>query len=101
MQEGKTGTIELKSTADSDDDEAVCDDPEIVKLMVGYFYHLDYLHRVETAEEDIITIDEDTATPPPKKKAKKSATTKTTRSRRVLASQTHRSRPNLPLQKST
>lgn len=43
--------IELKaSDADSDAEDA-CDDPEIVKLMVEYFYHLDYLRTTTSTDE--------------------------------------------------
>lgn len=44
-QEGEFGTIELDAI-DSDTEDATnnfCDDPKIVKLMIDYFYHLDYL----------------------------------------------------------
>ncbi|KAK3619917.1 hypothetical protein LTR22_025803 [Elasticomyces elasticus] len=40
-REGQTGKIELKATGESDDD-ATCDDPEAIKLMIDFFYHLDY-----------------------------------------------------------
>jgi hypothetical protein len=37
--------IELKAIEPgSDDPEDACDGPEIVKLISGYFYCLDYLH---------------------------------------------------------
>ncbi|KAK5111419.1 hypothetical protein LTR85_012149 [Meristemomyces frigidus] len=39
--EGQRGSIKLKAVEESDDDEA-CDDPEAVKLMVQFFYHLEY-----------------------------------------------------------
>lgn len=42
-QEGKSGIIELKAIKDDAvDQDDVCDDPEIVKLMIEYFYHFDY-----------------------------------------------------------
>lgn len=42
-QEGKNGVIELKAAdGDTEEFDEACDDPEIVKLMVEYFYHLDY-----------------------------------------------------------
>lgn len=48
-QEGSSGTIELKAIQKdaeySSEAEDVCDDPEIVKLMVEYFYHYDYLRN--------------------------------------------------------
>lgn len=54
-QEGDTGIIKLKATpsdgetaAEGDD---VCDEPEIVKLMVEYFYHFDYLRDTESLTE--------------------------------------------------
>ncbi|RMZ23193.1 hypothetical protein D0859_12773 [Hortaea werneckii] len=40
-QEGETNTIHFKAIDDDDDDEA-CDDPEAIRLMIHYFYHLDY-----------------------------------------------------------
>lgn len=48
-QEGITGVIELK--ASSDDAEHTgdsCDVPEIVELMIEYFYHFDYLRTATT-----------------------------------------------------
>lgn len=43
-QEGETGVIELKATThDAEHADISCDDPEIVKLMIEYFYHFDYL----------------------------------------------------------
>jgi hypothetical protein len=50
-QEGETGVLELKA-APSDgetsvEDCEVYDEPEIVKLMVEYFYHFDYLRDTE------------------------------------------------------
>ncbi|KAI6798541.1 hypothetical protein KC332_g5858 [Hortaea werneckii] len=39
--EGETNTIHFKAIDDDDDDEA-CDDPEAIRLMIHYFYHLDY-----------------------------------------------------------
>ena len=51
-QEGDTGIIELKTvqsdgetSAEGDD---IYDEPEIVKLMVEYFYHFDYLRNTES-----------------------------------------------------
>ena len=46
-QEGESGTIELKAiqndSEESGEADDFCDDPEIVKLMVDYLYHFDYL----------------------------------------------------------
>ncbi|KAL1586300.1 hypothetical protein WHR41_05568 [Cladosporium halotolerans] len=43
FKEGKNGVIELKAAdGDTEEFDEACDDPEIVKLMVEYFYHLDY-----------------------------------------------------------
>lgn len=79
-QEGKTGTIELKAIdPDSDEPEDACDDPEIVKLMVGYFYHLDYLHENNVATPPAVIEVPDSPAPPPKKKARKTAPAKRTR----------------------
>ncbi|TKA58164.1 hypothetical protein B0A55_11304 [Friedmanniomyces simplex] len=39
--EGEEGRIVLKAVGEGDDDEA-CDDPEAIKLMVDFFYYLDY-----------------------------------------------------------
>ncbi|KAK3613080.1 hypothetical protein LTR56_028082 [Elasticomyces elasticus] len=39
--EGQTGKIELKAIGESYDN-ATCDDPEAIKLMIDFFYHLDY-----------------------------------------------------------
>lgn len=42
-QEGATKVINLKAIgSDQEDDDSACDDPEAVKLMIHYFYHLDY-----------------------------------------------------------
>ncbi|KAK1808636.1 hypothetical protein LTR12_016998 [Friedmanniomyces endolithicus] len=39
--EGQRGSIKLKAVGECDSDEA-CDDPEAIKLMIQYFYHLHY-----------------------------------------------------------
>lgn len=79
-QEGKTGEIELKATEpDSDDPEDACDDPEIVKLMIAYFYHLDYLHD----KKAVIEVHD---SPPPKKKVRLSVLAKSTRATNPLPS---------------
>lgn len=45
FKEGESGQLELKATQpDSEDSVDACDDPEIVKWMIHYFYHLDYLN---------------------------------------------------------
>lgn len=50
-REGKSGIIELKATQDDSADPGdACDAPEIVKLMIKYFYHLDYLHNTESRQ---------------------------------------------------
>ncbi|KAK5123679.1 hypothetical protein LTR85_002315 [Meristemomyces frigidus] len=40
--EGAQNSIELKAVGSGDGDDEACDDPEAVKLMVHFFYHLDY-----------------------------------------------------------
>ncbi|TKA63295.1 hypothetical protein B0A55_10383 [Friedmanniomyces simplex] len=40
--EGEEGRITLKAIGSEDGDDETCDDPEAVKHMVYYFYHLDY-----------------------------------------------------------
>ena len=78
QQEGQTGTITLKAIdTNSDEPEDACDDPEIVKLMVGYFYQMDYLHDDNTVAAPAVI--EVPNSPPPKKKAKRSAPAKRTR----------------------
>lgn len=43
-QEGESGVIELKAKSKGDDQtDDCCDEPEVVKLMIEYFYHFDYL----------------------------------------------------------
>lgn len=42
MQEGAKNSIELKAIGAGDGDDDACDDPEAVKLMVHFFYHMDY-----------------------------------------------------------
>ena len=43
QQEGETGVIELKALgSDKSDADEACDDPEIIKLMISSFYHLEY-----------------------------------------------------------
>jgi hypothetical protein len=37
----------MKATDGDSDDEDACDDPEIFKLMIEYFYHFDYLRGVD------------------------------------------------------
>ncbi|KAK5685347.1 hypothetical protein LTS10_003425 [Elasticomyces elasticus] len=43
--EGNLGRIVLKAIGEDDDDEESCDDSEAIKLMVDFFYHLDYAAR--------------------------------------------------------
>jgi hypothetical protein len=56
-QEGKSGTIELKAiqsdSGASEEADDSCDDPEIVKLMMEFFYHLDYLPNGEPPSPDL------------------------------------------------
>ncbi|KAK4950752.1 hypothetical protein LTR10_010745 [Elasticomyces elasticus] len=40
--EGSEGRIVLKAASDDDKDDGACDDPQAIKLMVEFFYHLDY-----------------------------------------------------------
>lgn len=42
-QEGTEGVITLKAADAAADNEESCDDPDMVKMMVDYFYHQDYL----------------------------------------------------------
>ncbi|KAM0718908.1 hypothetical protein Q7P37_005980 [Cladosporium fusiforme] len=53
FKEGDSGKLELKAAQSDSDDQDACDDPEIVKLMIHYFYHLDYLN-----DEDAISKNE-------------------------------------------
>nr|POF07038.1 transcription factor spt8 [Quercus suber] len=41
-KEGEENMIELKSIGDDPQDDVDCDDPEAIKLMIDFFYHLDY-----------------------------------------------------------
>jgi len=41
-KEGVNSSIQLKAIGSGDDDDEACDDPEAIKLMVHFFYHLDY-----------------------------------------------------------
>ncbi|KAK3634316.1 hypothetical protein LTR56_015350 [Elasticomyces elasticus] len=43
--EGNIGRTVLKAIGEGDDDEESCDDPEAIKLMIDFFYHLDYAAR--------------------------------------------------------
>ncbi|KAI7457853.1 hypothetical protein KC351_g18463 [Hortaea werneckii] len=52
--EGKTNTLHLKAIGDDEDDEA-CDDPEAIKLMVYYFYHLDYTATIDSTASPLNT----------------------------------------------
>ena len=42
IQEGSTGVIELKAVDETSSADDACDEPELVKLMMKYFYHCDY-----------------------------------------------------------
>ncbi|KAK4890626.1 hypothetical protein LTR27_010665 [Elasticomyces elasticus] len=43
FEKGQSGDlITLKAIGGEDGDDKACDDPEIIKLMVHYFYHFDY-----------------------------------------------------------
>lgn len=43
--------IELKAT--SDDADYSCDEPEIVELMIEYFYHFDYLRTAAAVSSSV------------------------------------------------
>ncbi|KAK3117986.1 hypothetical protein LTR53_000138 [Teratosphaeriaceae sp. CCFEE 6253] len=42
FEEGEQGRITLKARGSGDDNDGSCDDPDAVKHMIHYFYHLDY-----------------------------------------------------------
>ncbi|KAI6849644.1 hypothetical protein KC323_g9571, partial [Hortaea werneckii] len=70
--EGKTNTIHFKAIGDDEDDEA-CDDPEAIKLMIHYFYYLDYTATIASKTSLLSTTGTEIASktvPPPKKKKK-------------------------------
>lgn len=47
--------IELKATSDDDEQpDPCCDDPDIVKLMIEYFYHGDYLREGTSSQVHLI-----------------------------------------------
>jgi hypothetical protein len=90
-QEGECGTIELKAVpSDADNaDEAddACDDPEIVKPMIEYFYHFDYLPGIDVTPDAVtkapdvnaaVDVNDWLSSLPKKKKGKKSSTAKET-----------------------
>ena len=98
-QEGKSGVIELKAIeADSGDPQDACDDPEIVKLMVGYFYHLDYLHDDKADADQVVVQDRVVVQygdgPPPQKRARTSAPPRNTRA--SISSPSHAALPFVP-----
>ena len=52
QQEGETGVVELATAPDGADSSGVYDDPEIVKLMIEYFYLFDYGVQLSDATPD-------------------------------------------------
>ncbi|KAK4950766.1 hypothetical protein LTR10_010759 [Elasticomyces elasticus] len=54
--ESPLGKITLKAVGAEDGDDKACDDPEIIKLMVHYFYYFDY-KVCKVASVDIATPD--------------------------------------------
>lgn len=84
-QERATGTLELKakqSDSDSHGDDDDCDEPEIVKLMMHYFYHFDYLEGSTATSHEIaggeIWDTNSWELPPAKRDSKKAAKSKRT-----------------------
>ncbi|USW52062.1 Putative BTB/POZ domain-containing protein [Septoria linicola] len=66
FKEGHNNAIDLKTS----DTEPTCDDPEAVKHIVYYFYHLDYkAPKVEGYTPQAATDTEAAATPTPKSKS--------------------------------
>jgi hypothetical protein len=61
----------MATEPDSDDSEDACDDPEIVKPIVHYFYHLDYFQDGVQVQD--VATPEELAAPPPKKMTRTSA----------------------------
>ncbi|KAI7167846.1 hypothetical protein KC343_g8872 [Hortaea werneckii] len=68
--EGKTNTLHFKAIGDDEDDEA-CDDPEAIKLMVYYFYHLDYTATIDSTTSPLNTPETKSARVMPTSKGKK------------------------------
>lgn len=59
FQEGDEGVIRLKaiSSDQTEDENAACDDPDIVEDMIYYFYHLEYIsHYSAPADALPITV---------------------------------------------
>ncbi|KAK3717599.1 hypothetical protein LTR37_005665 [Vermiconidia calcicola] len=71
FKEGDSQTIALKAIGtDDEDDDVANDDPEAVRLMVDFFYHLDY--KADLGDEDFTDkIPTITAEPPSGKKNKR------------------------------
>ncbi|KAK0252138.1 hypothetical protein LTS09_012701 [Friedmanniomyces endolithicus] len=51
FREGEKGELVLKTAQSEDDEDGACDDPEAVKHMIHFFYHLDY--DVAPTETDV------------------------------------------------
>ncbi|KAI6828743.1 hypothetical protein KC367_g5517 [Hortaea werneckii] len=88
--EGETNTIRFKAIGDDDDDEA-CDDPEAIKLMIHYFYHLDYTATIASNTSPSSASGTGLASkafPPPEKKNGGKASFEHTTTR-ALASSSH------------
>ncbi|KAK4544710.1 hypothetical protein LTR36_003959 [Oleoguttula mirabilis] len=64
--EGVNNSIVLKAAGSGDGDDEACDDPEAIKLMVHFFYHLDY-----RADVVFVLPSVDAAATPTRVKAKK------------------------------
>ena len=78
-QEGKDKVITLKvAEPNEQDDGSACDDPEAIKLMVEFFYYLDYeadknSNTPSTQKPDLYESD-DSLPPDPRSRKRKSAT---------------------------
>ena len=44
-KEGEEGIVRLKACTHSEDDDAGCDDPDVIALMIEYIYLTDYTVR--------------------------------------------------------
>jgi len=62
-QEGEEGKITLKAIGSEDGDET-CDDPEAIKHVVNFFYHLDYVVNPATTSTPAPPVPEVLANPP-------------------------------------
>ncbi|RMY85085.1 hypothetical protein D0862_11267 [Hortaea werneckii] len=90
FSEGKTNTIHFKAIGDDIDDEA-CDDPEAIKLMVHYFYHLDYTATIASKGSPLNTSEATSArdNPTPKRRKLKKAASSERTATGTLASSPH------------